>query len=182
MPNLTYDPKKNRLYIRLKGTAASELEWVRSEIERIFPLLKPDFTVLTDLRLCGQFSLNDVPLIKIVQNRLWKLGVVKAARVVLDPEASASRSEVLNLVHGGYPASFATSVEAAEELLDRYIMWMHEQNSRREPYKFVDMDGWEDSRIFESFADAEKHLWSVRRKGRPNAIIINANIQIPQKK
>ncbi len=173
------DLKKNRLYLTLTHPIDDDIDEAVKSIEQACCQLKPYFTCLNDIRNCASFLKRNESLIEKTQKAIWEMGVSKVVRVILPSIPGQYQLEMLGIVNLKYQADYATSIQAAERILDRYKTGIENSRTRikREKYKLIDMNGWEDDVHLATFKEAVRRLKKIRKTdGTKNVIIVNANV------
>jgi hypothetical protein len=173
------DFKKNRLYFTLTHPTDDAIDEAIKAIEQTCCQLKPYFTCLNDLRNCASFLNRNEHLIEKTQKALWEMGVSKVVRVILPSTPGQFQLEMLGIVNLKYQADYTTSIQAAERILDRYQSEIDHSRGRtkKEMYKLIDMNGWEDETHFATYQEAVKRLKHIRKfDNTKNVIIVNSNV------
>ncbi len=176
MYKIKISKEKNRVYISRLGTNREDYEKGIEELELICLNMKPNFTCVLDLRDAEIVPGNHLDLIKKGQDRIWGAGLGKAVRIVPYSMLDLYKYELAEKLVFSYKAEYVTSLRAADEILDRYRTQLGNQNrnNKREMYKIIDMNNWEDNKLYNGFKDAYRRLKQLRSLGRQHAIIVNA--------
>ncbi len=176
MYNIKILKEKNRIYISGSEISREDFEKGIEELELVCLNMKPNFTCVLDLREYGLLIENHVDLIKKGQERIWGAGLGKAIRIVPRSMLVFYKSELAKKWAFFYEAEYVTSLQEADEILDRYQEQLDNQNRNniKEMYKIIDMNNWEDNQLYANFKDASVRLKQLRGSGRQHAIIVNS--------
>lgn len=174
------DLQKNRLYITLTHFIEYKINSAIMEIEQTCLKLKPYFTCLKDLRKCASFLKTNEHLIEKIQRAIWNMGVGKVVYVTLPSKTSQFQHEMPGVVDFKYHADYANSIQEAERILDSYKteIDINKKRTKKEMYKIVDMNGWEDEKYLGNYKEALQRLRQIRRSGKKTAVIVDANVFI----
>ncbi len=113
------DMKKNRLYCSWHGNISKDdINSYFTEVRFSVADLKPDFSVILDLRECRYSSLDAISIVKKVMQYLVTKGVKDVVRVVSDKHLSRTQFMNMALRAQGYQAVYVNTLEEAEAFID----------------------------------------------------------------
>lgn len=116
MPKVKIDFSKNRLYLKFTVMDEEEMSDEVYEVIKAVRKLTPGFTCLTEMGNDREMSKKEARYLRLIIEFLSLMGVSKVVRI-----GSKEGHKKFNAVSnecGGYEAELATSVEAAEKILD----------------------------------------------------------------
>ena len=181
MSSIKVDKKLNRLTITLTATTREELSEAIADIKTAALKLEPDLTCLTDFRKIWDLLPGNGDLLKKAQRYLLKIGVGKTVRVLTPEQFNTPAYALLDGLPTGYRYSYATSMEAGEQILDSFrqdlIRGANNSRSGKGLFKYMDRSGWEQDAPAVDFESTLKRLRKLRKKGRKNAIIVDTGFK-----
>jgi len=120
MYSIKADTRKNRLYLKLNGFLADdEVKKAGEEVIQAIARLQPDMTIITDISEFKPTSPSAAVYIKDAQAAAFQKGVKHAVRIVKNPIVNMQFNRTQREAGAKYDVLEASSVEEAEQLLDR---------------------------------------------------------------
>lgn len=181
MNSVTIDKKLNRLTINLAAENRQELEKVVAEIKAAAGELEPDLTCLTDFRKVWPLLPGNGDLLEVAQQYLQKVGVGKTVRVLNPGQFNTPAYKLLDSLATGYHYAYATSLEEGKQILDNFrrelMRGFRADRHGKALFKYMDRSGWEQDTTATDFYRVLRKLRNFRKKGRQNAIIVDAGFR-----
>jgi len=175
------DKKLNRLTITLTARNREELARVIEAVKTAASELEPDLTCLTDFRHVWDLLLENGDLLNKAQQHLLKIGIGKAVRVLKPGQFNTPSYRILDGLPTGYRYSYATSLEEGEQILDNFrqelIRGTRSTRDGKALFKYMDRSGWEQDTTATDFQRVLRRLRKLRKKGRKNAIVVDAGFK-----
>lgn len=181
MSSVKVDKKLNRLTITLTARNREELARVIEAVKTAASELEPDLTCLTDFRHVWDLLLENGDLLNKAQQHLLKIGIGKAVRVLKPGQFNTPSYRILDGLPTGYRYSYATSLEEGEQILDNFrqelIRGTRSTRDGKALFKYMDRSGWEQDTTATDFQRVLRRLRKLRKKGRKNAIVVDAGFK-----
>ena len=181
MSSVKVDKKLNRLTITLTARNREELARVIEAVKTAASELEPDLTCLTDFRHVWDLLLENGDLLNKAQQHLLKIGIGKAVRVLKPGQFNTPSYRILDGLPTGYRYSYATSLEEGEQILDNFrqelIRGTRSTRDGKALFKYMDRSGWEQDTTATDFQRVLRRLRKLRKKGRKNAIVVDADFK-----
>lgn|GEM_PF-804156 len=181
MSSVKVDKKLNRLTITLTARNREELARVIEAVKSAASELEPDLTCLTDFRHVWDLLLENGDLLNKAQQHLLKIGIGKAVRVLKPGQFNTPSYRILDGLPTGYRYSYATSLEEGEQILDNFrqelIRGTRSTRDGKALFKYMDRSGWEQDTTATDFQRVLRRLRKLRKKGRKNAIVVDAGFK-----
>ena len=181
MNNVIINKKLNRLTINLAAVDREALKKVVGEIKAAAGELESGLTCLTDFRKGLHLLTGNGDLLEKAQQHLQAVGVGKAVRVLNPGQFNTPAYKLLDALPTGYRYSYATSLEEGEQILDNFrqelLRGARAARQGKTMFKFMDPSGWEQDTTATDFQRTLRKLKKLRKKGRQNAIIVDAGFK-----